>query len=221
MSKVSLETLSAYVDGDLSSREAICVEAELAQSPSLRRELEEIRNLQSLASRIELEAPPRDLWPNILARVHIQSSWRNWGIWKPLKVRDVRIFLAYSLGAIAVLVLCWGAFSFLGERYGGSVVDSTNGITEARRAYQAAIVAIEQNNEIGGAGKRISDETRLVLEASMVEVDRAIARAEDALTEAPEDMFVHQMLLALYDEKLRILDVPLRYGDDGEGGDND
>ena len=88
-------------------------------------------------------------------------------------------------------------------------------LASARATYVAAIGRLtEASSE---AVEALKPETRTQLVHGLEVVERAIRDAEQALSDAPEDPFAHEVLLSLYEEKVRILSLTLETS--AKGGD--
>jgi hypothetical protein len=181
---LELEKLSAFVDGDLDGAERAQVDAHQKDCPecsSMIRELEAMRGLAKGA----VVAPPRDLWPNVRARVFAPSLFQRW-------FASPR--LAWGVAAAMTAVALVFA---LGRPVKPRPID------EARRSYTEAIARLDR--EAKEAMVRLPPVTQDKLRANLAVVDRAIAECERALASAPDDADGQEMLLAMYDEKARIL----------------
>lgn len=102
MSKDKREMLSGYVDGELSEKERLAFEKDLAESAELRAELEEFMRLKEMTGIMTYADLPDEVWENY---------WQS--LYKKLERGFGWIF--FSVGAIALLF--YGVFQFLSELY--------------------------------------------------------------------------------------------------------
>lgn len=187
MVDVNAEQLSAYADGDLSQAERLEFEKELEARVELRQELDELHALKALARSFELAPPARDLWPQIREQIEAPPWYRQVLRWAP------------ALGAAA---LAAGLAVAMVPRPKDPSGERPN-VSAARAAYEAAIDDVTDRSL--AQTEKLPEATRVALLDSLRQVDEAIAKAEMAIRDAPNDMFAHTMLLSLYDEKLRVL----------------
>ncbi|MBN1273722.1 MAG: zf-HC2 domain-containing protein [Candidatus Aminicenantes bacterium] len=84
------ELISSYLDGELDREQEKIVISHLKSCPECRRELEEMKKLEEIMSRIELKKPPQEMW---------QTYWNS--VYNRLERRIGWILL--SVGAIILL----------------------------------------------------------------------------------------------------------------------
>lgn len=216
MPELDDEMLSAFVDGDLSDDEMRTVDRLIESSPELQAQLRGFEELQSLAAGLsdglEAEAPMPDLWPSIRDEVLAEPWYRRW--WP----KDSTPWLGKFAYVPAMVALVLGLVAGPSVRDGlfGPTSAEPASVAQARVTYRMAIAELEAQARADVA--KLSPETRAILQASLAEVDQAIARAEAALREAPEDMFAHRMLVDLYDEKIRVLKASTVTDEEEEAG---
>lgn len=215
------ETLSAFVDGDLSTADADAIEAAIAEGTGdagLKAQIEELRTLKALAREVRPEGPPRDLWPQIEAS--LQSEGVIAKAAKPVKVERPgwieRIFftkqvwmpaLGTAMAAVAILMVQAPWEDPRAEEKAKAVQQFQVEIHAARTAYLTAIQKLAAAAE--SEADRLPPKARAQLEKSLATVDQAIAECEATLQKAPNDPFGHETLVALYDEKIRLLQAAL------------
>ncbi len=203
------EKLSAYLDGDLSDEERIEVQVLLEREPEAARRLAELEEIRGLLTSTPIAGPSRDLWAAIEAEVTRPRWWElTW----------VKLTLPLGVAAAAAL-------AFIVARGPGSastpssplvaVDEATPGedeqllaaaeseIARAKESYLAAIAMLEQRAE--RYTERLPDEERMKLKTSLFEVEQAIARVEGVIHDNPADVSAHTTLVALYDQKMRVL----------------
>jgi hypothetical protein len=213
MRDLDTETLSAYLDGDLPEGDRAAVAAALATDPELAARVEELATLKALAREARPAPLRRDLWPEIRAAVQARGPW--WAVaWDALQ----RPALAWSgtAAACAVMVVVLVAGLQPPPPPGPVVVaaPAESELAAARAAYLAAIQRLAQTAAAEAA--RLPPEAQEKLRASLAQVDAAITECERALAVAPLDPVGQESLLALYDEKIRVLRAAVRAA--GEGG---
>ena len=187
---IDLETVSAYVDGDLQPGERARFEAALKEDPSLLEAVEEVRTLRALAHQAVPAGPARDLWPAIRDRVR-----------RPLF--STVLFRWGPIGAVATAAIL-GAFVLVGRVLGPSDGGLDDELATARDAYVSVVGRLESTARTRAT--RLSPAVRAKVNASLAAVDRAIAECEQALArDLDHDLSRHHFLLALYDEKVRVL----------------
>ncbi len=186
-----LEVLSAYVDGDLEGEALAEVEALLASSEAARAQVEELRDLKALAAETST-GPSRDLWPAIAAELEASKPAND----------DARPWRWWFVGAAAAVI----AFVALRTPAPPPAKPTLSAqLADARAAYAAAIDRMAEESDAAVA--KLPEDVRQQLVVSLAQVDRAIREAEAAMSQAPEDPFGHEALLALYSEKVRILEA--------------
>ncbi|MEL6543606.1 MAG: zf-HC2 domain-containing protein [Myxococcota bacterium] len=199
---LSDEKLSAYLDGDLNDAECAEVDAALAADPTLATRLSELEELREALTGSSLLGPGRDLWAAIEEEVKRPRWWElNW----------VRITLPLSVAAAAALALVlWTPApeapknDVLAEASDTEEMRKARaGIEEARGLYLSAIRVLEERADRFTAS--LPEEERLKLKTSLFEVDQAIARVEGVLHAHPDDVSANTTLVALYDQKVRVL----------------
>lgn len=195
---ISDEELSAFLDGDLNDYDRVRIEEALASDADAQGRLAGLQEMREALGVGAFEGPSRDLWSTIEAEVNRPRWWQL-----------PRIQLGLSVGAIAAAVAI--AVVFIGTSGDGVVTPSDdvlveraqNEIDSAKQAYMAAIQILEQRAE--RYVDALPEDQRLKLRTSLFEVEQAIARVETVLHDHPNDTSAHTTLVALYDQKMRVL----------------
>ncbi|GEM_PF-2144880 len=191
------EALSALMDGDLDEPERAGVDAHISQCANCQLVLRELKELHALAVEDALVKPAVDLWPNIAPHLPGQRwTWRN--------LLQLRVVFVGGLAAALVLLV-------LAVRPGSTVKqapsrkDYTAQLSQARAQYLDAIENLATHANT--AMTQLPEDDRKNLAESLALVDAAIGECEKTMQKAPLDVDGNQMLLALYEEKIRVLEV--------------
>jgi len=211
--------LSAYLDGDLSPREALEVEDHLGECGSCSELLADFRAIREEARELPSQAPPRDLWPAIARAIQDEAARdpRDPDVIRlhprvPEKGRGSRrgIFLTVPWAVAAGLVLA--LFSgFMGARLSSGFVQrapsvSGKGPTEAGATWVSLVG--QAKPELAPAAEEVARLERVlsehqgdldsltvgVLEKNLEAIDRAIRESLAALEEDPGNRFLESNL---------------------------
>ena len=213
------EKLSDYLDDNLSGDELAKLEAALHGDAELRRVVEELRAVKNTAASLPQQSPQSDLWSGIEAR--IQASER--GAVVPLSsaghARRRFSFTLPQLAAAAVALLVLGSASVwvaMGAGAGGLETGSPIAVAPTPEtgfvsapgegstfSYEATIQDLEEQLQIGR--DRLDPKTVAALEGSLATIDRAIARAQEALEADPASVYLNRHLADARTRKLRVL----------------
>ena len=87
--------LSAYLDDELTAEERVEVEAQLAASPELRAELDEVREMRDAVRGLPLRDAPAGFWDDVTARVESDNV-------VSIESRRRRVPIGWIAGAAAV-----------------------------------------------------------------------------------------------------------------------
>ena len=201
--RFDLEVVSAYVDGDLESPDRERFEAALAENASLAEAVKEVRTLRNLALQAVPSGPSRDLWPGIRARV-LRRSWFSIPRIPPVRWGLVAVSMAAMIGAVWVMQK--------------PDLPTDMGLDEELDAARGAYVTAVDRLEVTARARsvRLSPVVRAKVEASLAAVDHEISECEAALRKARGSAERSQFLLALYDEKVRVLKAVIEATDEPE-----
>jgi anti-sigma factor RsiW len=214
-------TLHDWFDGELAAPEEAALQAHLAGCAECREEADALRALLADAAALPREiAPPRDLWPEIAARIEASrvievdfgaarrlsgSLWRG------------RALLA---AAAVVLVLASSAVTAAFLRRGGGMGEVAQVEPAPIRALPPAGTAlaafepaeadyertISDLHAVVEAGEGVlAPETIATLETNLRIIDKAIAESRAALEADPNNRDLVLMLSGVYRQKVELL----------------
>jgi hypothetical protein len=218
------ETLSAFVDGDLSTTEAQAVRAHLAACPQCTLSIGELTGMVAAARGLERPEPPPSLWPAVegaMAR-HERPWWLS-----------LRLFGSGALaGAVAVSVVALGLASWRTHRATAPVMGpvvpvaaaSTDPLlNEAEAEFASAAAAYERSIEklrglLAREEPRWSPAERARCTERLAQLDDAIATSRELAHRSPGDTVGNEQLFAAYQQKIAFLaEAVHRGGTFGEG----
>ena len=185
------ETLSQLVERDLEGPSLSAAEAHLRDCASCRSELGALQSLRAELPSLQVQSP--DLWPKIRDSLET-PGWRRW-------FSEVRLAWgsAALLGAVSIAL----GLALLGR----PATSAKDELEKTRTAYLAAISRLEA--EAVTARSELPPGVRRKVSDSLSAVDNAIAECEQALAENRADPESQKMLVALYEEKIRVLDATI------------
>ena len=186
MHDVSPEQLSAWADGDTTGAESELIAAHVHDCAECGEVLAEIEALKSMAAAMK-DAPMPDMWPQIAAEVARPS------------LMD-RIRAQFSTPAIALAFAVVIAIILVSRPTPPPPIDAAE---QARQEYVLAIERVAASSIPSRTA--LPEPARKKVEATLAMIDRAIAESQQTLIGGGADG--EQLLLALYDEKLRVLEV--------------
>jgi hypothetical protein len=208
--------LDDYVDGLLS--EAACheVEAHLGECEACRNEDAELRALLDGAASLDRELPPpRDLWPDIEARIAAERK-------ESVSRRPVspRWRFRMSLAAAAVAIIAVAAV-VLHRQKPSSVIPTAPGtlsVADYDRENDAMIVAarsyVAATAELTAAweGRRdeFSPETQTVIDENLRIIDDSLRELNEAIRQDPSRFELRRLLVAAHQKKVGTLQMLLR-----------
>lgn len=191
------EYLNAWLDGELGAAERLAFEAHIRECPGCRDELAAAEQLHSLAGNLASEIePPRDLWPEISARLEPRS--RRAALSKSGWPRAV------AAAAVFGLVFAGGMLADRFMQAGNSGPDRMAEWSSARVSEQARTKLPEQYVQLVSNGAT-NPETRDTMLRNLLIVNLAIRDVESALEDAPNDPHLRDMLRSLYTQENQIL----------------
>ena len=216
------ETLSAFVDGDLSAPEAQAVRAHAAACPQCTVSIAELTAMVTAARALERPEPPPSLWPAVegaMAR-HERPWWLS-----------LRLFGSGALaGAVAVSVVALGLASWRTHRATVPVVAPVAAVAsadpllnEAEAEFASAAAAYERSIEklrglLAREEPRWSPAERARCTERLAQLDDAIATSRQLAHRSPGDTVGNEQLFAAYQQKIAFLaEAVHRGGTFGEG----
>jgi hypothetical protein len=206
------ETLSAFVDGDLSTSEAQAVRAHLATCPQCTVSISQLTAMVTAARGLERPEPPPSLWPAVegaMAR-HERPWWLS-----------LRLFGSGALaGAVAVSVVALGLASWRTHR-ATAVVAAPDGVhevaasvdpllNEAEAEFASAAAAYERSIEklrglLEREEPRWSPAERARCTERLAQLDDAIATSRELAHRSRGDTVGNEQLFAAYQQKITFL----------------
>jgi hypothetical protein len=218
----SPETLSAFVDGDLSPSQAQTVRAHAAACPQCTISIAELTAMVTAARGLERPEPPPSLWPAVegaMAR-HERPWWLS-----------LRLFGSGALaGAVAVSVVALGLASWRTHRATAPLVAPVTVVAsadpllnEAEAEFASAAAAYERSIEklralLAREEPRWSPAERARCTERLAQLDDAIATSRQLAHRSPGDTVGNEQLFAAYQQKIAFLaEAVHRGGTFGEG----
>jgi hypothetical protein len=204
------ETLSAFVDGDLSTAEAQAVRAHLAACPQCTVSIAQLTAMVTAARGLERPEPPPSLWPAVegaMAR-HERPWWLS-----------LRLFGSGALaGAVAVSVVALGLTSWRTHRATAVVVapippvvaSADPLLNEAEAEFASAAAAYERSIEklrglLEREEPRWSPAERARCSERLAQLDDAIATSRELAHRSRGDTVGNEQLFAAYQQKIAFL----------------
>lgn len=200
--------LNEYLDGTLPPESKREVELHVGECAACRRELEGLRALLTDTAELpHVIQPPRDLWPDVAARLDRASFIRR-SVWS----------MRYVLAAAAVLLIAISSTitalvvsrSTRDEGATARVIGGGPLAASILARWQAAETqylraTAELQEALEAAKTQLAPETGVRIEKNLRIIDAAIQESRAALATDPQDREVAQMLLATYEKKLEVL----------------
>ena len=216
------ETLSAFVDGDLSTAEAQALRAHVVACPHCTMSIAELTAMVTAARGLERPEPPPSLWPAVegaMAR-HERPWWLS-----------LRLFGSGALaGAVAVSVVALGLASWRTHRATAPIVAPVAAVAsadpllnEAEAEFASAAAAYERSIEklrglLAREEPRWSPAERARCTERLAQLDDAIATFRELAHRSPGDTVGNEQLFAAYQQKITFLaEAVHRGGTFGEG----
>jgi hypothetical protein len=217
------ERLSDYLDGEMAGDEMANLEAALEGDLELSRVLEDLREVRRTAGSLPRRAPEADLWPGIEARIRA-SGQAAVSLDSARQARRRFSFTIPQLAAAAVALLVLGSASvWVAMNPGGNGIEGGSPVAVAPApeagfaaapeaastfSYEATVRDLETQLDIGR--DRLDPKTVQALEGSLATIDRAIARAQEALEADPASAYLNRHLAEARTRKLRVLQQAAR-----------
>jgi len=221
--RLVVNSLSNYLDGSLLEAEVRLLEIHLAECPPcniVRLELAEIR---SAARELPLHTPQRALWKRIQLSIEVGESQQGKGReaieqpgrWSRLMSRHFTFTLPQLAGAGALVLALVGFSLFNLSRHAGQPLNIQGGTGPSLIQAKAAMLPgepemredIERRMSILNARKAAWDPPmREVFDSHLGKIDESLNHCRRNLLANPADQDHQQMVMALYEEKLRLLE---------------
>lgn len=226
------ELLSLHVDGALGNEERRRVEEHLETCRRCRRVVADLEELAGRAGRLPDRGPEEDLWPGIAGEIGADGEGDRAaadGV-IPLFRRRWRVGVAQAVAAAAlVAALAAGVtWTIAGDGGQGAATVATapapaSGSTAVQAAARAAGSEVrwatleatprgvaDLEARYREAREALDPATRRMLDRNLRLIDRAIAEAQRALSEHPDNSYLHQHLTQNMRRKAEFLSVAVR-----------
>lgn len=195
--------LSEYLDDELGAEDRGALDAHLENCAACRRTLDELRQVVARARAGTDDAPVRDLWPAIAARL-------TPAVLPPLWRRRISITLPQAVAAGVTLVLASVAAAWLlggGDGRPGAPLEgpppASSRVDLPRESYDHAVGDLEQ--VLAEGRDRLDPRTYEAIERNLRTIDRAIAEARQALEADPGNVYLNNHLATARQRKLALL----------------
>ena len=206
------EQLNDYVDGALEPDGQAELEAHIEGCADCRRDLESLRALLAEAGSLPRSIQPRrDLWPEVGTRLKGNGRTRH-GILRP----------RYAVAAVALLAVAFSltqvrtkkarertAPPVATERTPGGFASLVDQWRSAEATYEQA--AAELAGALEEVRGQLDPATVARVEANLEIIDNAIRETRAALVADPGNLEVLQLLAAVHEKKLDLLQRATRY----------
>jgi hypothetical protein len=230
------ESLSAFVDGDLSATEMAAVRAHAATCPHCTAAIADLRALVMNARALGEPEPPPTLWPSIEGALDDRGrfGWLSIANWRPFGVGALA-----GAAAVALLMFVLPALQRTGSRLpaappGPDVVAMSSAASaeaaadpllhEAEAEFAEAAAAYERSIGklralLAREEARWSPQERNRMAERLARLDETIARSRELAHRTPGDSAGNEQLFAAYQQKIAFLAAAVHRG--GEAGDWD
>jgi hypothetical protein len=201
--------LSEYLDGELDGAERAALESHLDRCAECRDTLAQLGRVTLRASALTDREPATDLWPGIAARLGLPGAAaglarrerRRWSFTLPQLAAAGLILAAVGAGGAWLVQLAVRPPAVAEQ------VDAPPGRVRlaghSDDVYDRAVADLER--VLAENRSRLDTATVRVLEESLRTIDRALARARDALARDPSDTYLNAHLAETMRRKLDLL----------------
>lgn len=201
--------LSEYVDGELPADERLDLERHLVTCADCRATVTGLGRVRDLAGTLADAEPPRDLWPGIESRIgggaRVLPLRGRWTLTLPQLAAAAALMIVVGAGGAAL------ALRGTGTPVAGPVAvmppagDPTviPAAVAGAASYDQAVTSL--GRVLTEYRDRLDPETVRVLEQSLQTIDRAIARAREALSNEPNDAYLNAHLAETMRQKLNLM----------------
>jgi hypothetical protein len=200
--------LDAYLDGGLTAGQRSEMQRHMADCTACGARAQEMRVVLAAATALPRNiTPPRDLWPDIAARLPARR--------RPLARRPVALSRWVPLAAAAlILVAVTAAITYRLSRPRGPGPVMTASVPPAIAGFAADreyVLAAEDLERVLAEGRdRLAPSTVELLERNLAVIDAAIAEARAALEADPANADLRALLWGVHRQKLDLLDRATR-----------
>jgi anti-sigma factor RsiW len=197
------DQLHAFADGTLSASSRAAVVAHLDSCPTCTALVDGLRGVLAAADSVPRSIePPRDLWPEIRARIRGEARapadrGRGWRYYTVLAAAAVMLVAISSMVTREVVLKAAGAPNDVAtvESLPSGVVP----VSEYDRLDRELTALLETHR------RSLRPETIATVERNLAIIDRAIAEIRVALVEDPANRALHDLLRASYGQKAALL----------------
>jgi anti-sigma factor RsiW len=202
--------LSEYVDGELPADERLDLDRHLEVCADCRVAVMDVRRVRDLAGALVDAEPPRDLWAGIEARIggpaRVLPLQRRWVLTLPQLAAAAALMIVVGAGGAALALRATGTPEAAGP------VAVMRPVGDATLIPVAVVGGASFDQAVTSLGRvlaehrdRLDPETVRVLEQSLQTIDRAIARAREALATDPNDAYLNAHLAETMRRKLNLM----------------
>jgi anti-sigma factor RsiW len=209
------DRLSEYVDGTLGEDDLMALVEHLHNCDACRVTIDELRAVVATATTLEDREPETDLWPGIADRIRAAHTGETPVV--ALAARRRFTFTVPQLAAAAgVLLMAGASATFLAVRSTSPAGDPEiqaaipanpeflpAGMVAGGVPYETAVAELAEALEEHSVA--LNPATVLVLERSLAVIDSAIAEAQAALRQEPNDQYLNAHLAHSKQRKLELL----------------
>jgi anti-sigma factor RsiW len=216
-----IDRLSEYLDGELTAEERHEFEAHLAECQECSETLEQLRRVVDRAGSLTDRSPASNLWPGIAGRIGATpededvTGLDEYRQRKHAGLKERRFTFSVpqlAAASVALMVLsggsAWLAVRATGPEQETVVIEApTQDISGAASfvatPYEAAVAELDR--VLLESRDRLDTATVRVIEENLRIIDRAIAQAQQALTQDPGSIYLHEHLAVTKRQKLEFL----------------
>ena len=219
-----IDRISPHIEGDLTAEETAELEAHLSGCPACRAVHDEMLAVIADAGRLPLRQPPRDLWPEIRARLDEGDRTRAeeadvielpTAVRREDRSRRVELTHRQLIAASIVLVALSAAITtWLGPDLGGAPPVAVAPPPEADAVTMVSSTVLppdlsaelqQLETALADARAGLDPNTVRVLERNLAVIERAIAESREALALDPGNDFLAGHLERSYQRKVEYL----------------
>jgi len=202
------ERLDDYVDGELDEAAFQEMELHLAGCPACRDVERQLRALLAHAAALpRAQAPARDLWPEIAARVGrrrvLPFAPRRWGTPALVAAAAAVVAVVSAVGLSRVTGPATGPSPHTAVATGHPASAGGEGLEAAEAEYERAAAALMAALEQRRGS--LSPETVAAVEENVRTIDAALAQVRAALLEHSDDRRLVFLLASTHQRKLEVL----------------
>ena len=208
--------LSDYLDGELDTSESVALEAHLLECAECGHTLQQLRAVVARAGAVADREPPRDLWPEIAARLAVpQVELVTEDATSRSKRRVSFSIPQLAAASVAIMLMSAGTMYMMvrgddtqnvaavSQPVAQSEPATARNVRSVTRSYDAAV------QELEGALERnrgqLDTATVRVLEQNLAIIDRAITEARAALGQEPANPYLTKYLDQAMQKKVQLL----------------